>query len=160
MPKVRPSLLLVAVASLGVVFGVLIVVAGWRFRSPPPALATVVCAPQAIHIHSDNAMFQVLVSPGSVGTGSFVLQLMAGDASPLPAKQATLTLSLPERGIAPLERKASLGADHYWHVENVPLPLAGRWHMRIEASTAFQKIGLEDDFDVAPLIVRATGDVR
>ena len=73
-----------------------------------------------------------------------MLQLMAGDASPLPAKQATLTLSLPERGIAPLERKASLGADHYWHVENVPLQLAGRWHMRIEASTAFQKISLHE----------------
>jgi copper transport protein len=80
---------------------------------------------------------------------SFVLQLMTGDASPLPAKEATLTLTLPERGIEPLERKATLGADGYWHVGDVPVPYPGRWHMRIEALvTDFQKIALEDDFDV------------
>jgi hypothetical protein len=37
---------------------------------------------------------------------------------------------------------------HYRHVEDVALPFAGRWHMRIEAETPFQKITLEDDFDV------------
>ena len=67
----------------------------------------------------------------------------------MPAKEATLTLSLPERGIEPLERKATLGADGYWHVRDVPLPYPGRWHMRIEALvTDFEKITLEDDFDV------------
>jgi hypothetical protein len=30
-------------------------------------------APLAIDIHSEHAMFQVLVSPGTVGTDSFVL---------------------------------------------------------------------------------------
>ena len=85
-------------------------------------------------------MFQVLVSPGTVGTDSFVLQLMNGDASPLAAKEATLILSLPERGIEPLERAATLGADGYWHVRDVPLPYPGRWHIRIEALvTDFRK---------------------
>ena len=68
-------------------------------------------------------MFQVLVSPGKVGVDHFVLQLMNGDGSPLPAKEATLTLSLPERGIEPFERKAVLGADGYWSVRDVPLPV-------------------------------------
>jgi copper transport protein len=104
--------------------------------------------PLAIHIHSERAMFQVLVSPGTVGTDSFVLQLMSGEGNLLPVKEATLILTLPARGIEPLARKATLGADRYWHVEGVPLPFAGRWHMRIEAATALQKITLEDDFDV------------
>jgi copper transport protein len=104
--------------------------------------------PLAIHIHSEHAMFQVLVSPGTVGTDSFVLQLMSGEGILLPVKQATLVLTLPERGIEPLERKATLGADRYWHVEDIALPFAGRWHLRIEAQTAFRKITLEDDFDV------------
>jgi copper transport protein len=104
--------------------------------------------PLAIHIHSDRAMFQVLISPGTVGTDDFVLQLMSGDATPLPAKEATLTLSLPERGIEPLERKATRGADGYWSVRDVPISVAGRWHVRIDALTAFQKITLEDDVDV------------
>ena len=93
-------------------------------------------------------MFQILVSPGTVGTDSFVLQLMSGDGNPLQVKQATLVLSPPGQGIAPLERKASLGADGYWHVGDVPIPVAGRWHLRIDAVTIFRTITLEDEFDV------------
>ena len=114
----------------------------------PRALAAAV-TPLAIHIHTENAMFQVLVSPGTVGADSFVLQLMNGDASSLAAREAMLILSLPERGIEPLERKAALGGDGYWHVSDVPLLYPGRWHLRIEALvTDFEKIALEDAFDV------------
>ena len=105
--------------------------------------------PLAIHIHTEKAMFQVLVSPGKVGVDHFVLQLMNGEGTPLPAKEATLTLSLPERGIEPFERKAVLGADGYWSVRDVAIPFAGRWHLRIDALvTDFERITLEDDFDV------------
>jgi copper transport protein len=102
----------------------------------------------ALHIHTERAMFQVLVSPGTVGSDDFVLQLMSGDGTLLPAREATMVLSLPEGGIEPLARKASLGADGYWHVGGVPIPQPGRWHLRIEAVTDFQKITLEDDFEV------------
>jgi copper transport protein len=129
-------------------FGILAVVAGWRFTPPPRSL--VPDAPLAIHIHSDKAMFQVLVSPGRVGSDDFVLQLMNGDGTLLAAKEATLTLSLPERGIDEIERQGTLGADHFWHVKNVPLTVPGRWHVRIDALvTDFEKITLEDDIDVA-----------
>jgi copper transport protein len=132
-----------------VVAGILAVVAGWRFTPPPRALAASIRPPLAIHIHTDHAMFQVLVSPGRVGTDDFVLQLMNGDASPLPAKEATLVLSLPERGIEPLERVAQLGPDGYWHVRDVLLPYPGRWHLRIEALVSdFEKVTLEDDLNV------------
>jgi copper transport protein len=137
------------------VVGILAVVAGWRFTSPPraqvAAQASAVVTPLAIHIHTEQAMFQVLVSPGKVGGNSFVLQLMNGDASPLAAKEVTLVLSLPERGIEPLERAATLGADGYWHVGDVPLPYPGHWHIRIEALvTDFKKVTLEDELDVPP----------
>jgi copper transport protein len=104
--------------------------------------------PLAIHIHSGQAMFQVLISPGAVGSDNFVLQLMSGDGNLLQVKEATLALSLPERGIEPIERKASLGADGYWSVREVPIPYPGRWHVRVDAVTAFRKITLEDDFEV------------
>ena len=104
--------------------------------------------PLAIHIHSERAMFQVLISPGTVGTDDFVLQLMTGEGNLLQAKEATLILSLPEQGIAPLVRKATRGPDGYWSVHDVPISAAGRWHLRIDAVTAFEKISLEDDFDV------------
>jgi copper transport protein len=138
--------------------GILAVVAGWRFTPPPRALAaqsqinaqaSATKYPLAIHIHTDSAMFQVLASPGAVGVNSFVLQLMNGDATPLAAKAATLILSLPERGIEPLERAATFGSDGYWHVADVLLPYPGRWHVRIEALvTDFQKVTLEDELNV------------
>ncbi|WP_420964192.1 copper resistance CopC/CopD family protein [Bradyrhizobium sp. B120] len=124
-------------------------VALWRFTPPPRVLAMSDDVPLAVHIHTDAAMFQVLIAPGKVGQNDFVLQLMNGDASPFAAKEATLTLSLPDRGIEPLERSAALGPDGYWHVKKVPLPVPGRWHMQIDALVNdFKKVTLEDDFEV------------
>jgi len=142
-PLVRSILLECALAA-----GILCVVAGWRFTPPPRAL--IPDAPLAVHIHSDKAMFQVLVSPGRVGMDDFVLQLMNGDGTLLHAKEATLTLSLPDRGIEEIERQGTLEPDGFWHVGKVPLAIPGRWHMRIDALvTDFEKITLEDDLDVA-----------
>jgi copper transport protein len=60
-----------------------------------------------------------------------------------------LTLSLPERGIEPLERRAVRGADGYWSVRDVPIPFAGRWHLRVDALVIdFQRSTLEDEFEV------------
>ena len=128
---------------------IFVAVAGWRFTTPPRALAESAPAPLAVHIHTETAMFQVLISPGKVGSDDFVLQLMTGDGSQLVAKEATLTLSLSERGIESIERNATLGPDGYWHVRGVLLPQPGRWHMQIEALvTDFEKVTLEDDFEV------------
>jgi copper transport protein len=103
-----------------------------------------------IHIHSDTAMFQVLISPGKAGNDSIVLQLMNGDGTLLKAKAASLVLSRPDGGAGPIIRKATLGDDHYWHIENVPITVGGRWHLRVEAETPFKTIALEDDFDLPP----------
>jgi copper transport protein len=129
VPRTGRSLLLIAVGLLASL----------------PAAAT---TPLVIHIHSEKAMFQVLISPGKVGTDSFVLQLMSGEGTLLTVKEATMVLSLPDQDFKPLERTASLGADGYWHVSDVALPSAGRWHIRIDAVTLFRTISLEDDFDV------------
>jgi copper transport protein len=122
----------------------------WRLATIAAFAASTAGAqtPLAVHIHSDRAMFQVLISPGTVGTDSFVLQLMSGDGNLLAAKQAKLILSPPRGAIEPLERQASRGADGYWHVDDVPISVAGRWRLRIDAVTAFQKISMEDDVEV------------
>jgi copper transport protein len=147
-PTTKP-LLRSMLAECVVAAAILAVVAGWRFTPPPRALSAATEAPLALHLHTEKAMFQVLISPGRAGTDRFVLQLMTGDGSPLAAKEATLILSLPERGIEPLERAATLGADGYWSVGGVPVPYPGRWHIRIDALvTDFEKISLEDDFDM------------
>jgi copper transport protein len=144
-PALRRSILLESVIAVAI----LAVVAGWRFTPPPRTIVPE--TPLALHIHTDKAMFQVLVSPGRAGIDDFVLQLMTGEATPLTAKEVILALSLPERGIEPMERNAELGPDGYWHVRKVELPFAGRWHVRIDALvTDFEKITLEDELEVAP----------
>jgi len=128
-------------------------IAGWRFTPPPRSI--VAEAPLAVHIHTDKAMFQVLVSPARVGANNFVLQLMTEDGSSLVTKEARLTLSMPSRSIEGLERMGTLGSDGYWYVTGVLLSVPGRWHMRIDALVSdFQEISLEDDFDVS---ARAAG---
>jgi len=58
-------------------------------------------------------------------------------------------LGLPEHGIEPFERKAVPGADGYWSVRDVPIPFAGRWHLRMDALvTDFERIALEHEFGV------------
>ncbi|MGY8664874.1 CopD family protein [Bradyrhizobium sp. UFLA05-109] len=144
-PALRRSIIAEGVLALAI----FALVAGWRFTPPPRTIVPE--TPLAIHIHGEKAMFQVLVSPGKTGTDDFVLQLMTGEATPLQAKEATLTLSLPERGIEPIEYAAELGTDGYWHVRKVELPFAGRWHVRIDALvTDFEKITLEDELEVPP----------
>jgi copper transport protein len=128
---------------------ILAVVAGWRFTPPPRALAAAVDAPLSIRIHTDTAMLQLLIAPGKVGADDFVLQLMDGSFGPLAAKEVTLALSLPERGVEALERKAMPGPDGNWYVRNVALPVPGRWHVRVDALiTDFQKVTLEEDFEL------------
>jgi copper transport protein len=41
------------------------------------------------------------------------------------------------------------GADGYWSVREVPIPFAGRWHLRMDALvTDFERIALELEFGV------------
>lgn len=147
--KAAPALTRSILLECGIALAIFAVVAGWRFTPPPRTIVPE--TPLAIHIHTDKAMFQVLVSPGKAGIDDFVLQLMTGEATPLAAKETTLTLSLPERGIEPMERNAELEPDGYWHVRKVELPFAGRWHVRIDALvTDFEKVTLEDELEIAP----------
>jgi copper transport protein len=131
----------------GIAVLVLAAVATWRFTPPPRSLA--VAAPLLLHIHTEKAMLQMAVSPAKVGSNSLELQLMDGDGSPLHAKGVTLTLSMRARGIEDIERTGVLEKDDQWHVADVPLPVPGRWHLRVDALiTDFQEFTLEDDFDV------------
>jgi copper transport protein len=134
---------------IAVVVGILALVAGWRFTPPPRSLAAAVRPPLALHIHSDRAMFQVLISRSRTGTDDFVLQIMAGDATPLQAKEVSLFLSLPAKGIEPLERKATRDSDGIWTVTGVPIPFPGLWRIRVDALiTDFEKVTLEEELEV------------
>ena len=117
-------------------------VAGWRFTPPPRVLAAAAVKPLA-SISTPRRDVSGAGFAGQSGRRQFCAAIVERRGQPLPAKEATLTLSLPERGIEPFERKAVLGADGSWSVRDVPIPVAGRWHLRIDALvTDFEKITL------------------
>ena len=128
---------------------ILAVVAGWRFTPPPRASA-------GSRYHAALGPYphrcRDVSGTGFTGQGRrqrFCAAVDDGDAALLPAKEAMLILSLPDRGIEPMERRATLGPDGNWHVRGVMLPQPGRWRMQIDALvTDFQKVSLEDELEV------------
>ena len=124
-------------------------VAGWRFTTPPRALAESAPAPLAIHIHTETAMFQVLISPGKVGLGRFRAATDDRGRQPVPGQGSD-----PDAEPAGARHRADraqchAGAGRLLARRGVPLPQPGRWHMQIDALvTDFEKVTLEDDFEV------------
>src|SRR5262249_60687441 len=76
-------------------------------------------------------------APGRAAT----LLGLGGAFQPLAAKEVTLVLADPAAGIEPMRRVAvrSGESDNLWRIEDLRIPLAGRWTVRVEI--------LVDDFD-------------
>jgi copper transport protein len=75
---------------------------------------------------------------------------MTGDFGPLDAKEVTLVLSKPDSGIEPLKRPARRAGDGTWRVDDLVIPLGGRWAAGIDI--------LISDFDMAR--IDGTIDIR
>lgn len=142
-PALKRAIILECVLALAI----LAVVAGWRFTPPPRAIVPE--TPLALHLHTDKATVQLLLSPGRPGRNEISLELLTADGTVLAAKEVTLSLSLPSRGIEPMEFAARSGTDGGWRVREAVLPVAGRWQLRIEALVSdFEKVTLEDELDL------------
>lgn len=134
-----------------IVLAIFGVAAGWRFTPPPRALAIAAAQPASIHIHTLQAMADLDITPGHTGPVTASIVIMTGDFGPLDAKQVTLVLSKPDSGIEPLKRAATKPGDGTWRVDNLVIPLPGRWTARLDI--------LVSDFDMvkieAPIDIRA-----
>jgi copper transport protein len=132
-----------------IVLAILGVVAGWRFTPPPRALAAAAQSELSVHLHTAKGMVQVTITPGTSGNNTFDLQFMNEDLTPLKIVDASIVLTEPERGIAPISRTASRLADDRWVVRDVPLPFSGRWRLRVRGFiTDFDELSVEDAFEV------------
>ena len=134
-----------------IVLAIFGVAAGWRFTPPPRALAIAAAQPASIHIHTLQAMADLDITPGHTGAVAASIVIMTGDFGPLDAKQVTLVLSKPDSGIEPLKRAATKPGDGSWRVDDLVIPVPGRWTARIDI--------LVSDFDIvkieAPIDIRA-----
>jgi len=138
-------------AELLLVVMIFAVAALWRFTPPPRALAEAAAAPAAIHIHAAQAMADLEIAPGRAGVTSATISVMTGDFGPLDAQGVTLVLSNPDAGIEAIRREAKKPGDGTWRIDDLTLPVAGRWHARIDILVSdFELVKLEDVIEIRP----------
>ncbi|MER9563759.1 MULTISPECIES: copper resistance CopC/CopD family protein [unclassified Mesorhizobium] len=131
-----------------VIFGV---AAGWRFTPPPRALAIAAAQPASVHIHTLQAMADLSIAPGHAGPVAASIFIMTGDFGPLDAKQVTLVLSKPDSGIEPIKRPATKPGDGTWRVDDLVIPVPGRWTARLDILVSdFEMVKIEAPIDIRP----------
>ncbi|MES0098241.1 CopD family protein [Mesorhizobium sp. M0019] len=130
------------------IFGV---ASGWRFTPPPRALAIAAAQPASVHIHTLQAMADLSIAPGHAGLVAASIFIMTGDFGPLDAKQVTLVLSKPDSGIEPIKRPATRLGDGTWRVDDLVIPVAGRWTARLDILVSdFEMVKIEAPIDIRP----------
>jgi len=134
-----------------IVLAIFGVAAGWRFTPPPRALAIAAAQPVSIHIHTLKAMADLSITPGHAGQVAASMMIMTGDFGPLDAKEVTLVLSKPDSGIEPIKRPATKPGDGTWRVDNLVIPIPGRWNARLDILVSdFEMVKIE-----APIEIRS-----
>lgn len=138
-------------AEMLIVLAIFGVTAGWRFTPPPRALAIAAAQPVSVHIHTLQAMADLSITPGHAGPVVASMIVMTGDFGPLDAKEVTLVLSKPDSGIEPLKRIATKPGDGSWRVDNLVIPVPGRWTVRIDILVSdFEMVKIEAPVDIRP----------
>ncbi|MER9614658.1 copper resistance CopC/CopD family protein [Mesorhizobium sp. M0207] len=134
-----------------IVLAIFGVAAGWRFTPPPRALAIAAAQPASVHIHTLQAMADLSIAPGHTGPVAASIFIMTGDFGPLDAKQLTLVLSKPDSGIEPIKRPATRLGDGTWRVDDLVIPVAGRWTARLDILVSdFEMVKIEAPIDIRP----------
>ena len=129
-------------------------VALWRFTPPPRAL--VVDAPVSVHVHGEKAMAQIEIERAKQQSPHASVLVLDGAFQPLAAKEVTLVLANPAAGIEPIRMNAtpagaSRGANatsaatSTWRIDDLRVPVAGRWNLRVEILVSdFERRIIED----------------
>lgn len=129
---------------------VLAVVTGWRFTPPPRVIAEIAARPAHTHIHTEQAMADVTLTPGHAGEAVLSLWLMDGELAPLSPKAVTVSLSNTALGIEKLERPARPDPDGFWRVP-MTLPAGGAWQLGLALRVDdFTMLQLSGELEVNP----------
>jgi copper transport protein len=127
---------------IGLAIGILAIVGLWRF-TPPPRMPV---GPQvSVHMHSPRAMAQVDMAPSRTGGARVDIFVSDGDLNPITAQEVTLILANEAAGIEPMRRSATSAGDSLWRIDDLRIPVAGRWKLRIDILiNDFEKATIEE----------------
>jgi copper transport protein len=141
--------------SIAFEFALAIVILGlvalWRFTPPPRALVT--NAAIALHLHGDKAMAQIDIERRDRGGAPANVLVLDGAFQPLAVKEVTLVFANPGAGIEAFRRTATRAAENIasdapatmWRVDDLRIPVAGRWNLQVELLISdFDKVMIED----------------
>jgi hypothetical protein len=88
-----------------------------------------------IHLHDQRAMANVTISAVRAGAVEIAIQLETVEELPLKADAVTVTLSSPDKGVAPVTAHAERTADDQWSVK-MAASGAGRWNLDLGITLA------------------------
>jgi hypothetical protein len=101
------------------------------------------------HLHTEQAMANVTVSPARVGPVELTIQLETVEELPLTAKAVSVTLTDSQTGRALNRIDATRGGDDQWRAA-IAVPAAGRWMLALAiAISDSDKVDIE-----APIIIK------
>ncbi len=120
----RPLIASIAAESV-LALAILGMVALWRFTPPPRAL--IGAEQTSIHFHGGKAMAQIEVEPARARGADMSIDVLDPMFHPMAVAGVTIFLSNPEAGIEPLRRDAERAGDAGWRIDDLRIPIAGRW---------------------------------
>src|SRR6516225_3844528 len=101
-------------------------------------------APISLHLHGEKAMAEIEIEREGETAGARLL-LLDGTFRPLAAKEVTLVLANPAAGIEPMRRIARWAGETNWRIDDLRIPVAGRWTLGVEILISdFDKVTVED----------------
>ncbi len=139
----RPLVASIAAESV-LALAILGMVALWRFTPPPRAL--IGAEQTSIHFHGGKAMAQIEVEPVRARGADMSIDVLDPMFHPMAVAGVTIFLSNPKAGIEPLRRDAERAGDAGWRIDDLRIPIGGRWTLRVDVLiNDFEKETLEDD---------------
>jgi copper transport protein len=119
-------------------------VAVWRFTPPPRAL--IAAEPTSMHFHGGKVMAQIDVEPVRARGAEVSIAVLDAEFRPMAAKAVAIFLSNSTAGIEPVRRDANSQDNSNWRIDDLRIPIAGRWTLRVDILISdFEKETLEDD---------------
>jgi hypothetical protein len=104
-----------------------------------------------VHIHTEQAMADVMIDPGRTGVAGASIRVMHEDSSEFPTNGIRLALDPPTPGPRPVDRVAVRQSDGTWRVDRLELGGPGNWIVRVIIAVAPGKqIVLDAPIVIAP----------
>jgi putative copper resistance protein D len=86
-----------------------------------------------VHIHTEQAMADVMIEPGRVGTAHATVHLWNEDFEPLAARDLKFSVAAPVAGSTPTTHPAVQDSDGAWQIDGLGLTQPGNWMVTVDA---------------------------